>query len=258
MSPSLFLAVLLSVNAERPAPQGKRAPKEVVVLAAAPQEPNEPAFLLLCSGAKGLQDGKQCRAPAMGTKAKRPKETEHGIGRPVLASPCELTRSKRPALSLEPPAPRGPFVAVWPAIESHQLTPAEDLATRVPDPQTLVALEAAVAGTPIIDQSLVLDLDRDGKEERLVSVRRKDGPAKLVLLGSEGAQSWRALPTADGARTLRLLAVSDLDRDDALELYVFAQLEAGWELAVFEAEKPIASLACGPNAAPLRAPENHR
>jgi hypothetical protein len=246
VSPSLFLALLLAVNAERPPPPGKKLPREVVVLAAAPQEPNEPVFVLLCAGARGLQEGKQCRPPAMATKARRPREGEHTIGRPTLAAPCALAKSKRAAVTLEPGAPRGPLVAVWPAVEAHQLTPAEDLATRVPDSQTLVALEAAVQGTPIIDQSLVLDVDADGKEERLVSVRRKDGPAKLVLLGSDGAQPWRALPTVEAALSLRLLAVSDLDRDQQLELYVFAQLEAGWELSVLEADKPLTALACGP------------
>ena len=41
--------------------------------------------------------------------------------------------------------------------------------------------------------------------------------------------------------------LSDLDRDRSLELYVFSQLEAGWELRVIEvgAETPISTLLCG-------------
>jgi hypothetical protein len=242
------LAIALGVSAPTP-PLAKKRPREVLVLAAAAQESNEPAFVLLCTGADGkLRAGPSCRAPAPGTRARRPQEGEHTVGRPLLALPCELSRKKQPALLLDPPAPRGPFLAVWPSADAIALTPADTLATRVPDPPTLIALEAAVAGTPIIDQSLVLDLDHDGKDERLVSVRRKEGPAQLVLLTGEQALAWRALPTATGARAVRLLAVSDLDKNRRLELYVFSQLEEGWELRVIEAgaDAPLSTLACGP------------
>lgn len=246
---ALGLGLLLGANAPAPERPGKKArPREAVVLAAAAQEPAEPAFVLLCLGPDGsLREGTGCKAPALGTRARRLKEHEHAVGRPLLAAPCELTRKKRPAVQLEPPPPRGPFLAVWPAQEVAQLTAADDLPTRVPDPPALLALEAAAGGTPILDQSLVVDLDKDGKDERLFSVRKKDGPAWLVVLTGDGAGSWRALPAPAGARSLRVLAVADLDRDRHLELFVFAQLEGGWELVVLEdaAAAPVASLSCG-------------
>lgn len=266
MSPAPVTALLfgLALGANAPAPE--RPPKkprarEAVVLAAAPQEPGEPAFLLACLGPDGaLRDGAGCKAPALGTRARRLKAQEHAVGRPLLAAPCELTKSKRPAVQLEPPPPRGPFLAVWPAQEAGLLTAADDLPTRVPDPPALRALEAAVGGTPIFEQSLVVDLERDGQEERLFSVRSKDGPARLVVLASGDAGAWRALPAPEGARALRVLAAGDLDRDRHLELFVFAQLEAGWELWVLEAgaAAPAAALACAagepPATPPLRSP----
>lgn len=255
VSPDVALAAVLAlaaaVNAPLPAGAEKKRPpaRGLLVLAAAAQDPNEPAFVLACLGDDGkLKAGTGCKAPPPGTRARRPGEAEHTVGRAALALPCEPARHKRPAVVLEPPPPRGPFLAVWPSADAHRLTPASELSTRVPDPRALELLGQAVKGTPVIDQSLSADLDNDGKEDRLFAVRRAGGEAALVLVPGSAPETFRSLPLAAGTVAARLLAVSDLDKDGGAELFVFAQKAAGWELSVLDARKDasLATLSCAP------------
>jgi hypothetical protein len=242
-----LIPLLLGVSAPAPATQKKNhKARELIVLGAAAREASEPAFPLICVGAEGkLKEGAACRAPLPGTKARRPKESEHTIGRSTSAAPCELSKQRRLAVAMDPAVPRGPFLAVWPSADSGALVPADELATRVPDAAMLEALGGAVGGTAIIDQSLSVDVDGDEKADRLIAVHSQAGVAQLVLFsGATGAS--RPLPIPGKARALHLLATSDLDRDHHLELYLFAQLEAGWELWVIadDRENALASLVC--------------
>jgi hypothetical protein len=247
---AVVLSLWLGVSAPPQRPQGKTpGGREVVVLASAAGEANEPAFLFLCAGADGkFREGPACRPPLPGSKARRPKEGEHTVGRVTSASPCELSRLRRMAVVLEPAAPRGPFLAIAPAIESTLLTPAEELPTRVPDPALLETLGAAVQGTPVIDQSLVVDLNHDDKEDRLIAVRKAGGGAQLILIPGDAPTTWRALPIAAGARAVQVLAVGDLNRDRQDELFVFVQLEGGWEIRALASNQdaPLATLRCSP------------
>lgn len=254
MSPAVtaLAALALAATAPRPAaPRKKAPPAEVLVLAAVPGAPGEPAFPLLCvraGAAAGLAD---CPPPVLGGAAARtPEGSRHLPGRVVLRAPCEGGGGRHAGVLLDPPPPTGPFLAVLPAESASKLKPAAALPTRVPDPAALAALGQAVGGTPVLDQALVVDLDGDGREDVLWAVHAAGGEprARLVASAPDAPGAWRELPLPLGAARARVLYVSDLDGDGALELVALAELPLGWALVALEGHRaqPLGELRCAP------------
>ena len=127
-----------------------------------------------------------------------------------------------------------PKLALWPASSKVRLAPAEALKTVDPSPD-LAALAALVKLDPklvVLDQVFELDLDGDGKQDRVVQLRqprKKPHPADLgdpiwtliLLNGSPARPLAEAGCTSEG----EYLGAVDLDGDGKLELVMLFQYQ---------------------------------